>query len=237
MTDESPRVLITGGAGRIATKLRTNLTDYRLRLLDRNLGNGLRDNEDACAGDITDFAVVLDAVRGCDAVIHLAANPQVSASWEDLRDPNVEGTYNVFEAACRAGVRQVIFASSNHATGMLDKRQEWPIGPGHLAPDSLYGVSKVFGEALGRYYADNSEMSVICLRIGWIADRLLPDNPDWRRMWLSDADLFQLIRVCLSSDIKFGIYYGVSKNTPLRYDMEAARRDLGYVPVDDASAL
>lgn len=238
MVEGSPRLLLTGGAGRIATKLRSDLTDHRLRLLDRDLSTvELADNEEAHPADITDFTSVRDAVDGCDAVIHLAADPRVTAPWVDLRGPNFDGTYNVFEAACQAGVRRVIFASSNHATGMLDQRGAWPIRPDQLAPDSLYGVSKVFGEALGRYYADNSEMSVICLRIGWIADRLLPDNPDWRRMWLSDADLFQLVRACLSADVKFGIYYGVSANTPLRYDMEAARRDLGYAPVDDASTL
>jgi nucleoside-diphosphate-sugar epimerase len=239
MSDDVRRILVTGAAGRIGTSLRESLSDHRLHLHDRDLsGVQVRDNEVAFEGDIADFEGVEKAAAGCDAVIHLAADPRVSASWEDLRSPNIDGTYNVFEAARQAGARRLVFASTNHVTGMLDQQQRWPIDPaGDIAPDSLYGASKAFGEALGRYYAETSELSVVCLRIGWVLERHLPDNADWRRMWLSFDDLGQLVRRSLVADVRFGIYYGVSANTPMLYALDNARRDLGYEPVDDSADI
>ena len=239
MSDDTPRILLTGAAGRIGTILRDALADHRLHLHDRDVsGIDARANEATFEGDIADFAGVQKAVAGCSAVVHLAADPRVSAPWDDLRTPNIDGAYNVFEAARLAGARRIVFASSNHATGILDRQQRWPIDPyGDIAPDSLYGVSKAFGEALGRYYAETAGMSVVCLRIGWVFDRLLPDNPDWRRMWLSSGDLGQLVRKSLSADVTFGIYYGVSANTPMQYALDNARDDLGYEPVDDSARI
>lgn len=238
MSGESQRVLVTGAAGLIGTSLRETLADRQLHLYDRDV-SGIRPgaNETVFEGDVSDLASLGRAVTGCDSVVHLAANPRVSASWEELRAPNIEGTYNVFEAARQAGVHRVVFASSNHATGMLDQQRRWPIDPqGPVAPDSLYGVSKAFGEAIGRYYADNTDLTVACLRIGWVIKRHRPDSADWRRMWLSFRDLGQLVQKALSADITFGIYYGVSANIPMRYHLDNARRDLGYEPVDNSAA-
>lgn len=237
MPEPGSRVLVTGAAGRIGQSLRDSLSDYPLRLHDRDLsGVAARPNEELIEGDLGDFDLIAKAVDGCDSVVHLAADPRVSAPWDELRTPNVDGTYHVFESCRRSGVRRVVFASSNHATGMLDQHQRWPISPaGEVAPDSLYGVTKAFGEALGRYYAEISELSVVCLRIGWVNHVQRPENPDWVRMWLSFRDLGQLVRKSIRSDVKFGIYYGVSANTPMRYDLDNARRDLGYEPVDDAA--
>ncbi len=239
MGDDVPRILLTGAAGTIGTSLRGSLSDYQLHLHDRDLsGVVVSENEVAFEGDIADFDGVRKAAAGCTAVIHLAADPRVSAPWDDLRSPNFDGAYHVFEAARQAGAQRLIFASTNHVTGMLDRHQRWPIEPaGDVAPDSLYGASKAFGEALGRYYAETSDLSVVCLRIGWVLQRHLPDNPDWQRMWLSFRDLGQLVRKSLTAEVRFGIYYGVSANTPMRYDLANARRDLGYEPVDDSAVI
>ncbi|MEQ7126038.1 NAD(P)-dependent oxidoreductase [Actinopolymorpha sp. B11F2] len=239
MGDDAPRILLTGAAGRIGTSLRDTLSDYRLHLHDRDpSGVQARPNEMVFEGDIADFAGVQKAAAGCDAVIHLAADPRVSAPWDDLRSPNFDGAYHVFESARLAGARRLVFASTNHVTGMLDQQERWPLDPGgDIAPDSLYGASKAFGEALGRYYAETSDLSVVCLRIGWVLERYLPDNAGWRRMWLSFRDLGQLVRKSLTADVRFGIYYGVSANTPMRYDLENARRELGYEPVDDSARI
>lgn len=239
MTDGAPLVLITGAAGRIGTALRSALSQYRLRLHDRDLRRvELKPNEEAVECDLADFAGIRQAVEGCDAVIHLAGDPRPSASWWELRSPNIDGPYHVFEAARQAGVRRLVFATTNHVTGMLDQRGEWPISPaGELAPDSLYGVTKAFGEALGRYYAENSDLSVVCLRIGWFHDRELVDNPDWLRMWISEPDLGRLFNAAVTADVKFGIYYGVSNNTPMRYDLSNVRAELGYEPQDDSARV
>lgn len=232
-------VLLTGAAGLVGSSLRDSLADFRLRLQDRKLGSVQpRDHEETVECDLDDFEGMRQAMQGCDSVVHLAADPRVPASWEDLRSPNFDGVYHVFEAARLAGTRRVVFASSNHVTGLLDEQQEWPIDPyGAVAPDSLYGVSKAFGEAVGRYYSDRFDLSVVCLRIGWVTREPKPENPDWRRMWLSFGDLGQLVHKSLTADVQFGIYYGVSANTPMRYELANARTELGYEPVDDAAQI
>lgn len=235
----SSRVLLTGAAGRIGTILRRALSDYPLRLHDRDLSSVmLGPNEDAVEADLGDLDAMRKAVTGCDAIVHLGGDPRVPATWDDLRVPNFDGVYHVFQAAKEAGVRRVVFASTNHVTGMLDQQERWPLDPyGQIAPDSLYGASKAFGEAMGRYYSETSDVSVVCLRIGWVADREMPENAEWLRMWLSDRDVSQLVRKSLTADVRFGIYYGMSNNTPMRYNLDNAREELGYQPQDDSAAV
>ncbi len=178
-------------------------------------------------------------------LIHLAADARVEAEWASVLRNNIAGTRNVFEAARQSGVQRVVFASSNHVTGAyegfppdLHLQQEPPIisVQDPIAPDSDYGVSKAFGEALARYYHARWGMAFICLRIGTV---LRDDDPTkdarHRRTWLSHRDLAQLVQKSLTSDVQFGIYYGVSANRGAFWDIANARRELGYAPQDDAS--
>jgi hypothetical protein len=97
-------------------------------------------------------------------------------------------------------------------------------------------LSKAFGESVARYYFDRWGIHAICLRIGVV---LKDDNPtrqsENRRMWLSHRDLVQLVEKSLSSDVTFGIYYGISNNKDAFWDISSARADLGYMPEDDGS--
>ncbi|MDH5795501.1 MAG: NAD(P)-dependent oxidoreductase [Candidatus Bathyarchaeota archaeon] len=187
-------------------------------------------------------------MKGAEAVVHLAADARVSASWNSVLKRNIIGTYNVFEAARRSGVRKVVFASSNHACGFSVKESDL-VGPdAPVRPDSLYGVSKVFGEALGRYYSDRFGLSVICLRIGFVRSRelgtffreiLSGERTDTvcpgeklAAMWISGRDVAQLIHRSLETDLKFGIFYGTSDNTPAVLDISDAKQELGYEPQD-----
>lgn len=231
-------VLITGAAGDIGSALRPRLRDdYRLRLhYYRRPLEALAEGEEAVQADIQDLSAVERIVQGVDAVVHLAADRRVGAPWEDVRGANIDGTYNVYEAARRAGVSKVIFASTNHVMGMYDRDHAWPIHPDQpVRPDSYYGVSKAFGEALARYYADEFGMSMICLRIGWFLER--PHNETSMWMWLSPDDTGRLTRCCLEAQVRFGTYYGVSNNRRLKWDIENARRELGYEPVDDSEVF
>jgi hypothetical protein len=164
------RILITGAAGEIGTVLRAGLAgSYSLlRLLDvrpcANAGKG----EEAVVADVTDLDAVTAATRDIDCVVHLAGVPR-EGPWNQILPKNVAGTYNLFEAARRSGVKRVIFASSNHVIGFYrvgNKVDENAL----VRPDSRYGVSKVFGEAVGRLYADKHGLSVACLRIGSFRD-------------------------------------------------------------------
>lgn len=231
-------VLITGAAGGVGSFLRPYLRrDYRLRLHYRqNPLKELAEGEEAIQADIEDFPAVERIVRGVDAIVHLAGEPSPGASWEGVRGANIDGTHNVFEAARRAGVPKIVFATTNHVMGMYDRDRAWPIHPDQpIRPDSYYGVSKAFGEALARYYVDDFGLAIICLRIGWVLER--PHNEAALRMWLSPRDLAQLVGLSIETPVRFGLYYGVSANTRLKWNIANVRRDLGYAPVDDSEAF
>jgi dTDP-4-dehydrorhamnose reductase len=234
----SPLVLVTGASGSVGAALRPFLRPgHRLRLQYRTRPfTDLSSLEEAVQADVEDLAAAERLMQGADAVVHLAGQARSRATWEEVRGPNIDGTYNIFEAARRAGVRKVVFASTNHVMGMYDRDRAWPIRPEQaIRPDGYYGASKAFGEALARYYADACGMSMICLRIGWVLDR--PFNEQGLRMWLSPRDLGQIVRLSLDTPIRFGIYYAVSGNRRCHWDFENARRELGFCPLDDSEAF
>jgi nucleoside-diphosphate-sugar epimerase len=130
-------------------------------------------------------------------------------------------------------VKRIIFASTNHVMGMYDRDGMWPIFADQpIRPDSLYGVSKAFGEALGRFWYDQHGISVICLRIGW----MLPEPHDEiaRWMWLSPRDCAQIVSRAIDSDIGFDIVYAISQNAARRWDITKTIAHFGYRPEDDA---
>ena len=234
-------VLITGAAGNIGRVLRRGLRDdYLLRLTDCIQ---IVDPEvtDVRVADVRSVEEMEEVCKGIDSVVHLAGEPSTGSSWSVVLNANIEGTYGIFEAARLAGVKRVIFASSNHATGYYEKESIYT-KPDMLArPDSLYGVSKAFGEDLARFYYDEYGINAYCLRIG----SFQPDDSVINRSsdrilstWLSHRDLVRLVRCCIeTNNAEFGIYYGISNNTRAFWDIENAREEIGYSPEDDAENL
>lgn len=225
------RVVVTGAAGSVGTLLRPGLRGVadEIRLVDlKPVDAG--DGEVGWQGDTSDFAFARRALAGCDACVHLAAIP-AEDTFAAILHSNVQGTWTVFEAARLEGCERIVFASSNHATGFYPVEQR--VGPSDpVRPDSYYGVSKLFGEALGSLYHDKFGLRVACLRIG--GARPKPVDERDLSIWLSPGDLGRLVRACLTSpDLGFAIVYGASRNTRGWWDLEAARR-LGYEPQDDA---
>ena len=226
------RVLLTGAAGKVGSCLRSGLRDglAELRLSDRAPISASAPNETFVAAELEDFSAVMDAVSGVDAVVHLGAVPD-EAGFDVIAGPNLHGVYHVFEAARRCGVRRVVFASSNHATGFYPVSARLT-GREPVRPDGLYGASKAYGEALGRMYHDRFGLSVVCVRIGSFTDR--PTVPRHLSTWLSPGDAVRLFRACLSApDVGFEVVYGASANTRGWWDLSSGRA-LGYEPVDDA---
>lgn len=236
----SPRklVVITGGAGRIGTALRPLLrTHYRLRLVDLRVPSvPAVEDEEILQADTADVETAERVMHGgVDAVLHLAGNPATGGTWEEMKRMNIEGTYAVFEAARRQGVPKVVFATTNHVMGFYNLEGAWPVRVDQpIRPDSYYGVSKAFGEALARYYADAFGMSMMCIRIGWLLER--PHVKHALGLWISPRDLAQLVRLCIESDRRFGIYNGESNNSLAHWDLSVNRAELGYAPVDDSAA-
>jgi uronate dehydrogenase len=165
-----------------------------------------------------------------DAVIHLAAVAS-EAPFDEILSGNITTTYSLFEGARRAGVRRVVFASTNHVIGFYPRGET--VGPDDpVRPDTFYGVSKAFGEALGRLYADKYGLEVVCLRIGSFAER--PTTTRQLSIWLSPRDCVQLVRCSLDAPaVGFTLVYGVSANTRSWWEDDAAA-SLGYRPQDDA---
>jgi uronate dehydrogenase len=228
------RLLITGAGGEIGRTLRAGLYGhYRLlRLLDIKPQDAARAGEEIVSADITDADAMHAALRDIDCVVHLAGIPREN-TWESVLPNNIAGTYNVFEAARRNRVRRMIYASSNHVVGYhrAAKKIGTDVPP---RPDSRYGVSKVFGEALARLYADKHGLSAACLRIGSFRER--PQDARQLSTWISPRDTVQLVRRCIdAADYHYLIVYGVSANTRNRW-LNPAADFLGYAPQDNAEA-
>lgn len=223
-------ILITGAAGDVGTHLRRELAGkYHIRASDlRSVKKVGR--ESFMRADLARMADCLRITKGVDAVVHLGGY-SVEGPWEAILSANIVGCYNVFEAARRNGVKRILFPTSNHAVGFYrrDRTIDHRVYP---RPDSRYGVSKVFGEALGSLYADKYGMEVFCMRLGNVNP--LPIDKRRLSLWLSPRDLAQLVTIGIEHpDIRFEVVYGISGNRRAWYDNENAFR-LGYQPQDDS---
>ncbi|MBI3957961.1 MAG: NAD(P)-dependent oxidoreductase [Chloroflexi bacterium] len=235
------KLLLTGAAGRIGSFfLKTYRDDYDFVLTDRR-ETAETQGYPFHRAELSDFDAVRALCEGVDTVIHLGADPSMEATWESLLPSNVIATYNVFEAARLAGCRRVIFASSVNAVwGYPTDVQVHTDMP--LFPVNLYGVTKCWGEALGRYYSATHGLSSICLRFGAVQPQdseMIDLEHPYIDIILTWDDCARLIAAAVNApdSLDFGIYHGVSDNRFKRLDISDARRELGYAPQDDAFAL
>lgn len=248
-------VLITGAAGNLGAKLRRHLDGrYPLKLLDREP----RGDEAVVEADLSRYdASWTREFTGVDAVVHLAADPVAYRTWEELLAPNVDAMLNVYEAAAQAGVRRVVFASSNHVMGGYQHRAETitedlpPLpgtrytADGDSRDSTAYAAGKLFGERAGRAYSESRGLSVIAVRLGWVWHRdnrpgdLPAERGSWfRQMWLSNRDFCGLMEACIAANpaLRFAVVNGMSRNTGMRWSMDAAKRLLGFEPQDSVDA-
>ena len=226
------RVLITGAGGGIGRSLRESLRGVYpvLRLSDRIAIAPAREGEEVDLTELADKEAVRRMVRGVDAIVHLGGISGEN-TWESILESNIVRIHNLFESAREEGVKRIVFATSNHAVGFYprSRRVDHRVLP---RPDSRYGLSKAFGEALASLYCDKHGIGVFLIRIGNFGVRPI----DKRRLsiWVSPRDLTQLVRIGIEhSEVRFEIVYGVSANRRSWYDNANAFR-LGYRPQDDS---
>ena len=243
------RVLVTGMSGLIGGALRRHLEGhYELSALNRRPIPGVKCHQ----ADIADLEAIVPAFASADAVVHLAARPGSSDVFDEILHANVVGTYYVFEAARRAGVRRVVYASSGATVsawerdppyralvaGRYDEAGSWKTMTHEtpLRPAGLYGASKIWGEAIARHYADAHGLSAICVRIGRVLAEDRPTSAREFSVWCSQRDVVRMIELCIAAPatLAFDIFYAVSDNRWGYRDLEHARAVLGFEPRDRA---
>ncbi len=256
------KILITGISGLVGSAIYLHLSQWperyelyglgRRRDLSERVFDGRRielEDERYFVSDIADMASVQRAVAGMDVVVHMAADP-AGRGWESLRDNNLIGAYNIFEASLQAGVRRVVAASTIQvSTGDCEKEPYKAIVEGRLdevptpyprvsiatpaQPRNLYAASKVWAESLAQVYGYSHGMSSLCIRIGWVTGEDAPRN-DRGDIWCSQRDIAELVKCCIDADaeLKFDIFYGMSDNRWRWVDIESAQKNVGYSALD-----
>ncbi len=243
-------VLVTGLSGLIGTRLREEIGDQcELSALNRSLVAGIPTTQ----AQLTDEAALARAMTNMDTVIHLAAKIHDGVGWPDLHETNVVGTRNVFEAAARAGVRRVVFASSGATVAGWEKEEPYKAlvtGDYDKVPDdmllinedmptrpaNLYASTKVWGEALARHYADNHNLEIVCLRIGFANKEDMPLNARQFSVWNSQRDVTQAFRLAINCELpsRMETFFILSNNHHAYRDITRAKEVLGFIPQDAA---
>ena len=253
-TSGNRKVLITGAAGLIGNVLIDRLgSTYDISSLDLHPVESIP----STVASLDDYDAMRPAFDGIDSVVHLAADRAAYAGWDSVLPNNLVGTYNVFEASRDAGVKRVVFASSNHATGGFYLVPPWKhIADGDfdqlvageyalvdesapIRPDGFYGVSKAFGEALGSYYNDYHGLSSIHLRIGWVISTDDPTfSPFALSLWLSHRDVAQAVQKSIEApaSLTYGVYYATSDNHWKIFNIDRAKTELDFTPEDGAGS-
>jgi nucleoside-diphosphate-sugar epimerase len=204
--------------------------------------------------DLADAAAIDDALAGMDAVLHIAAVPDPSDSFENVLSSNIVGTHNVLEACRKHGIKRLVYASSIMATwGYYVYREPYrAIYEGRLAdipaeipkvkvtdpthPTEPYSASKVWAEGYCRTYHDKHGLSIVCLRIGGVNKADRSESVMAKAVWCSHRDVCNIINLALdaTAEPRFDICYGVSDNQHRWVDLEHSKERLGYVAQDGA---
>lgn len=230
------KVLVTGAAGRLGRACRPALRQagHALRITD--LASTTLEpapGEEALAGALGDPSFIDRALAGVEVVVHWAATSNEQA-FPLVLENNHRMLYELYEGARRHGVRRIVYASSNHAFGLHDTgtRLRLRLDAPYRA-DCFYGLSKVWGEELGRMYWTKHGIETVALRIGTFMN-LPPRNVRELSSWLGLQDLEQLVRCAVEAPgVAFAPVWGISANTRAWYDLSEPNA-IGFVPRQNA---
>lgn len=244
------KILVTGMSGLIGQAVRARLGEQAdLTALNRSDVEGISTTR----ADISDFESIRPAFEGVSTVVHMAAKAGERFTWEELRDTNVSGTRNVLEAAAQAGCKRVVFASSGATVSGWeteepyaslvsarydDAPETWPMIRTDMAtrPTGVYGSTKVWGEALARHYTDTTDLSVLCIRIGYVNAEDRPSAPRHYAVWCSQRDITDVVARCVDAQpqLRYAVVFGNSDNRWGYRDLTHTREILGFEPADRA---
>ncbi len=241
------KIGITGAEGTIGSVLRKGLSD-KYKIISFTLQT---QDFESVQMDLSNNNEIKGKFEGLDAIIHLAADPRPEAPWESVKKNNLEATYNVYNEVKNAGVKKIIFASTNHTQHgdtllstpeTLDLKKNRILSlENNTNPDSLYAVSKLFGEDLGKFFSEQHKIKFIGLRIGWIVkgdDPTImcgtPSEDYLRSMYLSHRDCIQAFERALESSRDYLIAYAISNNSRKVFDLKETSRALNFYPEDDS---
>jgi uronate dehydrogenase len=232
MSKPFKRILLTGAAGGLGRRLRDHMQEFAdiVRLADMADIGPARAGEEVVQCDLADRDAVMKMCEGVDAILHFGG-VSTEQEFEPIMNGNILGLVNLYEAVHKLGIRRVIFASSNHTMGMYRTTETVDAGM-PTRPDGYYGLSKVFGESLSRFYWDRFGIETVCIRIGFC----FPEPTTHRQLitWLSLDDLVQLLRrSLLTPRVGHTITFGVSDNPGKWWDDRHARH-LAYKPQDSS---
>ncbi|HET7323782.1 MAG TPA: NAD(P)-dependent oxidoreductase [Halococcus sp.] len=251
-------IAITGAEGNVGRVLASGFSDHEVTPITYRE----QEDMDSIVCDVTDREAFANALSGQDVLVHLAGNASPYADWDDLKEPNLDGVYNAYEAAVENDLSRVVFASSNHAVNMSDitvsnepetMREDAPaVYPATVPrPDSYYGITKVAGEAFGSYYAKSHDIESVNVRIGWLMTRDelegTQENPNSqypedaarfaRAMWLSPRDCRHVMQRAATAEISENplTVHAVSRNDERYLSLTHTQRTLGYRPRDNST--
>jgi len=232
MTKPFKRILFTGAAGNLGRRLRPHLHQFAdiVRLADlADIGPALA-GEEVVQCDLADREQVMKMCEGVDAILHFGG-VSTEEAFEPIMQANILGMANLYEAVHKLGIRRVVFASTNHTMGMY-KTTDRVDATMPTRPDGYYGVSKVFGEQLSRYYWDRFGIETVCIRIGYCWE----EATNYRQMvtWLGLDDLVQLLyRSLVTPRVGHTITFGVSDNDGAWWDARHSTH-LAYKPAQSS---
>ena len=237
MTDRPAKpVLITGASGNLGRTLTKWLAaeGWSLRLTDIvPFPEAVPSGTVFTKADLSDGMTISRLAEGCCAIVHLGG-VSVERPFEEVLGPNIRGLYHIYEAARREKAR-VVFASSNHSVG-FHERSETIAADTQLQPDGYYGLSKAYGELMGRMYWYKHGVESVFLRIGSCFPE--PRNARMLATWLSYPDFSRLVVRCVAAEkVGCSVIWGASNNQRMTWWKDDAREKIGWQPQDSADTF
>lgn len=227
------RLLLTGAAGGLGQILREALQAHAqvVRASDISaMAPAAGEHEEVISCNLADKAAVLALAEDVDAIVHMGGI-STERAFEEILEANIRGTFHIYEAARKHGIKRVVFASSNHVTGFYPQAQQLDAHTPRR-PDCYYGLSKSYGEDLATFYYHRYGIETVSLRIGSSFPE--PRNLRMLSTWLSYPDLVHLLeRALLAENVGHTVVYGVSANRELWWNNRHAA-NLGFNPQDSS---